>query len=154
MYKQLKQNSPSHFFYGESINAILIQTWVVLIANLLITVLSRSIQRKCAFPQVVTMVCITLMYYIDFISFMNNPDKTWNDIIKMTQKKTSATDTFLREGLTFKIRYPKLYFSMLREGLLYCVKIYQTAINQNIFLYSMRWKWHFNALTFYGVMAK
>ncbi len=80
------------------------------------------------------------MYYIDFISFMNNPDKTWNDIIKMTQKKTSATDTFLREGLTFKIRYPKLYFSMLREGLLYCFKIYQTAINQNIFLYSMRWK--------------
>ena len=35
----LKQNFPLHFFYGDSINAIQIQTWVVLIANLLCTVL-------------------------------------------------------------------------------------------------------------------
>lgn len=56
LYKQLKQNFPLHFFYGDSVNAIQIQTWVVLIANLLITVLSRSIKRHCAFSQVVTMV--------------------------------------------------------------------------------------------------
>ena len=35
LYKQLKQNFPLHFFYGDSVNAIQIQTWVVLIANLL-----------------------------------------------------------------------------------------------------------------------
>ena len=56
LYKQLKQNFPLHFFYGDSVNAIQIQTWVVLIANLLITVLSRSIKRHCAFSQVVTMI--------------------------------------------------------------------------------------------------
>lgn len=56
LYKQLKQNFTLHFFYGDSVNAIQIQTWVVLIANLLITVLSRSIKRHCAFSQVVTMV--------------------------------------------------------------------------------------------------
>ena len=84
---ELKQNFPLHFFYGDSINAIQIQTWVVLIANLLITVLSRSIKRNCAFSQVVTMIRLTLMYYIDFISFMENPDKTWNDILaRETQK--------------------------------------------------------------------
>ena len=33
LYKQLKQNFPLHFFYGESVNAIQIQTWVVLIAK-------------------------------------------------------------------------------------------------------------------------
>ena len=49
-----------------------------LIANLLIAVLSRSIKRYCAFSQVVTMVRLTLMYYIDFVAFMENPDKTWN----------------------------------------------------------------------------
>ena len=81
LYKQLKQNFPLHFFYGDSVNAIQIQTWCVLIANLLITVLSRSIKRKCAFSQVVTMIRLTLMYYINFISFMENPDKTWDDII-------------------------------------------------------------------------
>ena len=49
LYKQLKQNFPLHFFYGDSVNAIQIQTWIVLIANLLLTVKSRSIKRHCAF---------------------------------------------------------------------------------------------------------
>jgi Transposase DDE domain/Domain of unknown function (DUF4372) len=80
LYKQLKQNFPMHFFYGDSVNAIQIQTWVVLIANLLITVLSRSIRKHCAFSQIVTMVRLTLMYYIDFISFMEAPDKIWDDV--------------------------------------------------------------------------
>ena len=66
LYKQLKQNFPLHFFYGDSVNAIQIQTWVVLIANLLITVLSRSIKKHCAFSQIVTMMRLTFMYYIDF----------------------------------------------------------------------------------------
>ena len=87
LYKQLKQNFPLHFFYGDSVNAIQIQTWVVLIANLLITVLSRSIKRNCAFSQVVTMVRLTLMYYIDFVRFMENPDKTWNDILAKEKQK-------------------------------------------------------------------
>ena len=59
----------------------------MLIANLLITVLSRSIKRNCAFSQVVTMVRLTLMYYIDFISFMENPDKTWDDILEKRVQK-------------------------------------------------------------------
>ena len=87
LYKQLKQNFPLHFFYGDSVNAIQIQTWVVLIANLLITVLSRSIKRNCAFSQVVTMIRLTLMYYINFISFMENPDKTWDDILERNVQK-------------------------------------------------------------------
>jgi IS4 transposase len=87
LYKQLKQNFPLHFFYGDSVNAIQIQTWVVLIANLLITVLSRSIKRNCAFSQVVTMIRLMLMYYINFISFMENPDKTWDDILERNVQK-------------------------------------------------------------------
>ena len=87
LYKQLKQNFPLHFFYGESVNAIQIQTWVVLIANLLITVLSRSIKRHCAFSQVVTMVRLMLMYYVDFIAFMENPEKTWNVFLAKEEQK-------------------------------------------------------------------
>ena len=55
-----------HFCYG--VNAIQIQTWGVLIANLLITVLSRSIKRLCAFSQGVTMIRLMLMYHVDFIA--------------------------------------------------------------------------------------
>ncbi len=75
LYKQLKQNFPLHFFYGESVNAIQIQTWVVLIANLLCTVISRMIKRHVSFSQLVTMLRLTLMYYTDFISFMENPNR-------------------------------------------------------------------------------
>ena len=87
LYKQLKQNFPLYFFYGDSVNAIQIQTWVVLIANLLITVLTRSIKRHCAFSQVVTMVRLMLMYYVDFIAFMENPEKTWNDFLAKEMQK-------------------------------------------------------------------
>ena len=81
LYKQLKQNFPLHFF------SIQIQTWVVLIANLLIMVLSRSIKRHCAFSQVVTMVRLMLMYYVDFIAFMENPEKTWIDFLAKEMQK-------------------------------------------------------------------
>lgn len=74
LYKQLKQNYPLHFFYGDSVNAIQIQTWGVLIANLLCTILSRKIKRRVSFSQIVTMLRLTLMYYTDFISFMKNPE--------------------------------------------------------------------------------
>ena len=36
LYKQLKLNFPLHFFYGDSINAIQIQTWTVLSAKAII----------------------------------------------------------------------------------------------------------------------
>lgn len=75
LYKQLKQNFPLHFFYGESVNAIQIQTWVVLIANLLCTILSRMIKRHVSFSQIVTMLRLTLMYYTNFMAFMENPMK-------------------------------------------------------------------------------
>lgn len=66
---------------------------MVLIANLLITVLSRNIKRNCAFSQVVTMVRLTLMYYIDFVAFMENPDKTWDDILAKQAQKSPPEPT-------------------------------------------------------------
>jgi hypothetical protein len=80
LYKQLKQNFQLHFFYGDSVNAIQIQTWVTLIANLLLTVIQQKIKRKVSFSQLVTMVRQTLMYYIDFIAFMENPNRAWKII--------------------------------------------------------------------------
>jgi len=86
LYKQLKQNFPLHFFYGDSINAIQVQTWVVLIANLLCTIISRKIKRQCAFSQIVTMIRLMLMYYVDFAGFMEDPEKVWNEISSTCDK--------------------------------------------------------------------
>lgn len=80
LYKQLKQNYPLHFFYGDSVNAIQVQTWVVLIANLLCTIISRRIKRQCAFSQIVTMIRLMLMYYVDFTVFMEDPERVWKEI--------------------------------------------------------------------------
>jgi hypothetical protein len=49
LFKQLKQNFPLRYFYGESSNAIKIQIWVTLIANLLIMVLQKRIKRPWSF---------------------------------------------------------------------------------------------------------
>ncbi len=46
LFKQLKQNLPLRYFYGESANAIKIQIWVTLIANLLLMVLQKRIKRN------------------------------------------------------------------------------------------------------------
>ena len=45
LFKQLKQNFPLRYFYGESANAIKIQIWVTLIANLLLLVIQKRIKR-------------------------------------------------------------------------------------------------------------
>ena len=56
---------------------------------------SRSIKRHCAFSQVVTMVRLMLMYYVDFIAFMENPEKTWTDFLaKKIQKAPPETSLF------------------------------------------------------------
>lgn len=81
LFKQVKQNFPLKDFYGESANAIKIQIWVTLIANLLLMVMQKGLTRKRSFSGLATMVRITLMYYVDFHSLFNNPDKDWENIL-------------------------------------------------------------------------
>lgn len=79
LFKQMKQNFPLKYFYGES--AIKIQIWVTLIANLLLMVMQKGLTRKWSFSGLATMVRITLMYYVDFHSLFNNPEKEWEIIL-------------------------------------------------------------------------
>ena len=74
LFKQIKQNFPLRYFYGESANAIKIQIWVTLIANLLLSVLQSSLQRRWSFSGLATIVRIVLMYYLNLEKFLNQPD--------------------------------------------------------------------------------
>ena len=65
LFKQLKQNFPLRYFYGEKANAIKIQIWVTLIANLLLMVMQKRIKRAWSFSALATMVRIMLMYYVN-----------------------------------------------------------------------------------------
>ncbi len=81
LFKQMKQNFPLKYLYGESASAIKVQIWVTLIANLLLMVLQKGLTRKWSFSGLATMVRITLMYYVDFYSLFNNPEKDWETIL-------------------------------------------------------------------------
>ena len=80
LFKQIKQNFPLKYFYGESANAIKIQIWVTLIANLLLMVLQKRLTRSWSFSGLATLVRIVLMYYVDFYSLFNNPEKDWENM--------------------------------------------------------------------------
>lgn len=82
LFKQMKQNFPLKYFYGESANAIKIQIWVTLIANLLLMVMQKGLKRSWSFSGLATMVRITLMYYVDFYSLFNNPEKDWEILLE------------------------------------------------------------------------
>ena len=81
LFKQMKQNFPLKYFYGESANAIKIQIWVTLIANLLLMVMQKGLKRQWSFSGRATMVRITLMYYVDFLSLFNNSEKEWEILL-------------------------------------------------------------------------
>ena len=81
LFKQIKQNFPLRYFYGESANAIKIQIWITLIANLLLMVLKKRIKRSWSFSGLATMVRIMLMYYVNLYTFLEEPDKDWSKLV-------------------------------------------------------------------------
>ena len=80
LFKQIKQKFPLKYFYGESANAIKIQIWVTLIANLLLMVMQKRLTRCWSFSGLASLVRIVLMYYVDFYSLFNNPEKDWENM--------------------------------------------------------------------------
>ena len=82
LFKQIKQNFPLRYFYGESANAIKIQIWVTLIANLLMTLLQKRLTRPWSFSGLATMVRIVLMYYINLNTFFEKPDEDLKQILQ------------------------------------------------------------------------
>ena len=81
LFRQIKQNFPLRYFYGESANAIKIQIWVTLIAYLLITLMQKGVSRSWSFSGLATIVRIMLMYYIDVQGFPEYPEKDWEEAL-------------------------------------------------------------------------
>lgn len=74
LFKRLKQNMPLQYFLGDNKNAIQIQIWCALIADLLINVLRRQVKKKWAFSNIVSLIRLHLFNYLDLISFLENPE--------------------------------------------------------------------------------
>ena len=94
LFKQIKQNFPLRYFYGESANAIKIQIWVTLIANLLLSLLQSTQKRRWSFSGLATMVRIVLMYYLNLEKFFNQPDADLNKMLAEVSKSPPQKPDF------------------------------------------------------------
>ena len=101
LFKQLKQNFPLRYFYGESANAIKIQVWVTLIANLLLMVIQKRVKHSWSFSGLATMIRIMLMYYINISTFLENPEKDWAKMLGKACSSPPEPTLFDDMGLTF-----------------------------------------------------
>ena len=94
LFKQLKQNFQLRYFYGDSVNAIESQIWVVMIANLLLTVLQKRIKRPWAFSNLATIIRLILMNYYDLYSFLEKPEDDWINMTKNTDEEIKIATLF------------------------------------------------------------
>jgi hypothetical protein len=91
LFKQLKQNFPLKYFLGDNENAIEIQIWTAMLANLLITLVKSRLKRNWAFSNLVSIIRQQLMNYINIYSFLEDPEGSWREIIKENKLKYQNT---------------------------------------------------------------
>ena len=75
LFKRIKQNYPLRNFLGDNENAIRIQVWCALIADLLLKIVSKQIKRIWSFANLSSMIRLHLMTYINLRKFLNGPER-------------------------------------------------------------------------------
>lgn len=92
LFKQLKQNFPLKYFLGDNENAVIIQIWSALIANLLLTVVKKQVKRVWAFSNLCSFIRVNLINYLDLFPFLQSPEKDWAKEINSSQIQTLFSD--------------------------------------------------------------
>jgi transposase len=87
LFKRLKQNYPLKYFLGDSENAIKIQIWCSLIADLLLKIIKKAVSVRWSFSNLAAMVRLHLMTYIDLFSFLKAPEKALLRLFYTPQKE-------------------------------------------------------------------
>jgi hypothetical protein len=77
LFKQIKQNFPLRYFWGESSNAIKMQVYCVLIAQLLMVVIRKKAATKKSFANMITVIRLHLMSYVALLEFIKDTYKAW-----------------------------------------------------------------------------
>ena len=87
-FKRIKQNYSLQYFLGDNENAIKIQIWCSLIADLLLKVIKR--QAKCAlsFSNLNSLIRLHLMTYMSLPDFLRAPEKS---LLKKLKRKSEHT---------------------------------------------------------------
>lgn len=86
LFKRMKQNYPLKYFLGDSENAIKIQIWCSLIADLLLKIVKKGAAAKWSFSNLAAMVRLHLMTYIDLAGFLKSPEKALLNAFKKSKQ--------------------------------------------------------------------
>ena len=92
LFKQLKQNFPLKYFLGDNDNAIKIQIWCTLIANLLFTIIRKNIKRKISFSNLVSFARQHLFSYNKLVDLIEKTEKEWRK--KHSEKRVAQPALF------------------------------------------------------------
>lgn len=93
LFKRLKQNFPLKYFLGESQNAMEIQIWVALIAQLILLVVKGRTERRWAFSNMTSFIRNHALTYINLFKFLDNPNVNWNKLTLEDQKQLNIFQT-------------------------------------------------------------
>jgi Transposase DDE domain/Domain of unknown function (DUF4372) len=77
LFKQIKQNFPLRYFWGNSENAIKMQVYCVLMAQLLMVVIRKKAATKKSFANMITVIRLHLMSYVELFEFIKDTYKAW-----------------------------------------------------------------------------
>ena len=77
LFKQIKQNFPLRYFWGESENAIKMQVYCVLIAQLLMVVIRKKAATKKSFANMITVIRLHLTSYVELMEFIKDTYQAW-----------------------------------------------------------------------------
>lgn len=80
LFKQIKQNFPLRYFWGESENAIKTQIYCVLIAQLLMVVIRKKAETRKSFANMITVIRLHLMSYVSLMEFIKDSYKAWRKL--------------------------------------------------------------------------
>lgn len=86
LFKRIKQSYPLQYFLGDNENALQVQVWCVLIADLIMTTLKSRLKRKWSYANLSSMIRLHLMSYFNLFKFLENPDKTLINLIPKQQE--------------------------------------------------------------------
>src|SRR5438876_2427235 len=84
LFKQIKQNFPLRYFWGESSNAIKMQVYCVLMAQLLMVVIRKKAATKKSFANMITVIRLHLMNYVELMEFIKDTYKAWRKANNIT----------------------------------------------------------------------
>jgi hypothetical protein len=77
LFKQIKQNFPLRYFWGDNQNAIKTQIYCVLIAQLLMVVIRKKSATKKSFANMITVIRLHLMSYVELFGFIKDTYLAW-----------------------------------------------------------------------------